>query len=121
MSFIPARGATPCWSFACQEQNDLYQAIRNGGTECPRFATAAEAVQAAAEGAGVLILADGYPEKTTVVEPAVFEQAARKNCGCTSSIPRLPDMAVGPPKQVRFERGVVASRYLATRCRRCGS
>ena len=30
------------------------------------------------EGAGLLILADGYPEKTTAIEPDLFDAAARK-------------------------------------------
>lgn len=102
--------ATPPWSFACDRRNDLYRAICDGGTECPRFAAAEEAVRAAAEGSGVLILADAYPEETTVVAPAVFEEAARKRLHLYVEYPRqLPGLSVGAPKQVTFERGVVTS------------
>jgi hypothetical protein len=102
--------AAPPWSFACDERNDLYQAMRDGGTECPRYATAEEAVRAAEEGASLLILADGYPEKTTVVAPAVYEAAARKQLRLYVEYPeQLPDLPVCPPRQVKFERGVVTS------------
>ncbi len=46
----------------------------------------------AAEGSGVLILADGHPEKTTEVEPAVFDEADRKHLRLYLEYPsRLPD------------------------------
>ena len=78
---------------------------------CPRLATPAAAVQAAADGAGVLILADGYPEKTTAVEPAVFDQAAKKHLRLYVEYPAdLPGMKFGPPAAIKLERGVVTSK-----------
>ena len=48
-----------------------------------------------AEAAGVLILADGYPQKTTAIEPAVIAQAAKKKLRLYVEYPAgLPDMRV---------------------------
>jgi hypothetical protein len=98
------------WTFACAADNDVYCALASGGLACPRFATAAEAVRAAPEGSAALILSDGYPEKTAAIEPAVFQQAARKRLRLYVEYPQwLPDVPIGAAKDVRFERGVVAS------------
>ena len=62
----------------CRAENDLYRAMTAGGGKFARYDAPGDAVKAAAEGSGVLLLADGYPEKTTAIELAVFEEAARK-------------------------------------------
>ena len=100
------------WTFACAADNDLYRVVTASRPACPRFATAAEAVRATAEGSGVLILADGYPEKPNDVEPAVFEQAAKKRLRLYVEYPaKLPDIEIGTPKDVKYERGVVTSDF----------
>ena len=71
----------------------------------------------------MLILADGYPEKTTAVEPGVFDEAARKKLRLYVEYPAaLPDVQVGPPKEdqagARRGRSPTSS---ANRCGRCGS
>lgn len=97
--------------FACSPENDLYRAVTAGGTDCPCYTDGFEAVRAAAAGAGVLILADGYPEETTAVDTAVFEEAARKRLRVYIEYPQqLPGLEVGSPRQVKFERGVVTSK-----------
>ena len=45
----------PNFVFCCQPGNDLYRVLGGEKSGYPRFTTAAEAVQAAVEGAGVLI------------------------------------------------------------------
>jgi hypothetical protein len=96
--------------FACAAENDLYQVLTAKDAAYPRYATAAEAIRAAAEGSGVLILADGYPEKTTRVELPLFEEAARKKLRLYLEYPtQLPGMSVGLPKPTRCERGVITS------------
>ncbi len=97
--------------FCCQPGSDLYRAIGGQQRGYPRFATPAEAVRAATEGAGVLILADGYPTKTTVVEPAVLNQAAKKHLRLYVEYPaELPGVQFGPPTAIKLERGVVTSK-----------
>lgn len=104
--------ASPRWTFACSAENDLYRVLAASGVKCPRFATAAEAVRAAPEGSGVLVLADGYPDKPTPVETAVFDEAAKKRLRLYVEYPaQLPDMEIGAPKDVKYERGVVTSDF----------
>jgi len=75
---------------------------------CPpprqRFDTAAEAIEKATAGSGVLILADEYPDKTTVIDDALFESAAKKNCGFMLNIRVSAKMEVG--KRRKWPMGV---------------
>ena len=83
---------------ACRENNDLYRVLGENGIEVQRFDTPPEAVNAAAEGDGVMILADGYPETTTPLDAAVFEAAAKKKLRLYVEFPSmLPGMEVGQP------------------------
>ncbi len=62
------------------------------------------------KGPACSILADGYPEKTTVVEPGLFDEAARKKLRLYVEYPSaLPTLTVGPPKEDKLLRGVVIS------------
>ena len=98
------------WTLACSPENDLYRVLAASGLPCPRFATADEAVRAAPAGSGVLALADGYPDQPTAIAPAAFDEAARKRLRLYVEYPeRLPDMELGAPKDVKYERGVVSS------------
>ena len=62
--------------FCCAADNDLYRVLTAAGVACSRHDRPADAVRAAPEGAGVLILADGYPERPTVVPAAALDEAA---------------------------------------------
>ena len=96
--------------FSAAADNDLYRAMTAAGQSYPRYANAKEAVEAAPPGAGVLILADGYPKTATVIEPAVFDQAAKKNLRLYVEYPAaLPDLAVGRPRATQLERVVVCA------------
>jgi len=96
--------------FCCAADNDLYQVMTSQRTRFPRYSSAKEAVDAAPEGAGVLILADGYPQKTTTVNAALFDQAAKKRLRLYVEYPTLlPDMKVGKPRHTQLERAVVVS------------
>ncbi len=96
--------------FCCRPDNDLYQVLGDGGAKYPRYDDPAAAVEAAPAGSGVLILADGYPEKPTVVAPAVFDAAAKKNLRLYVEYPgSLPGVRIGEPKGDRLLRGVVTA------------
>jgi hypothetical protein len=98
----------PRYFFSCRGDNDLYQVLNGSGANYPRYDNPAAAVKAAIEGSAVLILADGYPEKPTVVEPSVFDEAAKKKLRLYVEFPgSLPDMPLGKLKQDRLLRGVV--------------
>ena len=64
--------------FNCRQDNDLYQVVTSNSGQYPRYSTTAKAIKNAREGAGVLILADGYPDKTTIIDNELFELAVRK-------------------------------------------
>ncbi len=109
---------TLCWEgaaqgrivFSCDENNDLYKVITKDYPEAKRYNHPAEAVAAAPNGSGVLILANGYPEKTTSLEAGLFKAAARKELRLFIEYPKsLPGIKVGPPRHARLERAVVAS------------
>jgi hypothetical protein len=105
-----AAGPKPKLVFQCAADNDLYRVMTAGGEHYPRFAGAMEAVRGSPEGSGLLILADGYPQKTTAVAPDVLREAARKKLRLYVEYPAaLPGMTVGPPRRTALERVVVAS------------
>ncbi|MCP4855525.1 MAG: hypothetical protein GY903_13625 [Fuerstiella sp.] len=68
------------------------------------------AIDNASAGAGVLILADGYPEETTAIDPALFDRAEKKKLRLYVEYPAsLPNMEIAKPRRTRLERAVVAS------------
>ena len=80
------------------------------GAKYLRFDRPADAVDAASDGAGVLILADGYPDKTTAIDAAVFDAAHKHHLRLFVEYPAsLPDMKLGKPRRTTLERAVVAS------------
>jgi glycosyltransferase involved in cell wall biosynthesis len=84
--------------------------LLDSGCECARTTSAAEAVNRAAPGSAVLILADGYPDTRTSVPPEVFERATAKNLRLYVEYPAaIPGLAFGEPQQTSWERAVVAS------------
>ncbi len=104
--------AEPAFVFCCDAKNDLYRVMTADGNDYPRFATPAEAVDNAPAGSGVLILADGYPERPTAVEPAVFDRALQKKLRLFVEYPAaLPGVEVGAPRAAGVERAVVATPW----------
>jgi hypothetical protein len=104
--------------FACKAENDLYRVVTAGGAKHPRYDSPAEAVRAAPDGAGVLLLADGYPDKPTEVAPEVFAEAARKKLRLYVEYPAsLPDLPAGQPVDAKLERGVVTSEIFGAALR----
>ena len=99
------------WTFACAAENDLYRVLTANGVTCPRYESAAAAIHSAADGAAVLILADDYPDKRTAISLADYDEAARKRLKLYVEYPeQLPDnLALGAPREVKYERGVVTS------------
>ena len=107
-----ASAATPRLLLRCAADNDLFRALQASGFSCERVDSDRVAVDRAAEGGAVMILADGYPDRTTVVEPATFEAAARKKLRLFVEYPAtLPGMDVGAPRAARIERAVVQTDF----------
>ncbi len=99
-------------ALACTPQNDLYRVLVDSGVACKRFDTPADAVQAVERGGGVLILADGYPQQATAIEPSVWTKANEKRLRLYVECPAaLPGIDVGKPISTHVERVVVNSDF----------
>lgn len=95
----------------CREDNDLYQVLQDNNIDCSRYTTTREAMDTAQKGAGIMILADGYPKTTTAIDSALFKAAERKNLRLYVEFPAtLPDVTVGEPRGIEWERAVVSSK-----------
>jgi hypothetical protein len=106
-------------TFSCAAQNDLYRVLAAQGVNCPRYESPAAAVGAAAEGGGVLLLADGYPQHTQALPADMLALAAKKRLRLYLEYPQaLPGLKVGPVRETRFERGVVTSAAFGPGLRR---
>lgn len=93
-----------------KDGNDIYRMLEASGQRLKRFDTPAQAVEAADEGQGVLILADGYPQNRTKVDSSLFQMAADKRVRLYLEYPEvLPGHHLGESKTVEWERGVVTS------------
>jgi len=96
----------------CESDNDLFAVLSANKIACRRFDSAGEAVRAAETGGGVLILADGYPGKTTTIDPSLLDKAAAKKLRLYVEYPAaLAGLEVGKPVETHVERVVVASDF----------
>jgi len=94
----------------CQPQNDLFRVLSAAGVRCARHDTPAEAVERAPEGAGVLILAGGYPGKPTATPLEVFARARFRRLGLYVEYPSaLPDLEVGAPRGTGWTQGWIVA------------
>lgn len=97
---------------SCAAENDLYQMLSASGQSCVRCDTPATALEAAAEGDALLVLADSYPTNTVKLAAEFFASAARKKLRLYVEFPGfLPGLTVGKPRTAGWERGVVASDF----------
>ncbi len=97
--------------FSCSAQNDLYSLMVSTGKEYPRFDNPEDAVNAAPEGSGVLILADSYPNTPTEISSTVYEKARSKKLRLYVEYPsEMPGVKIGKAKKGEvWERAVVAT------------
>lgn len=95
---------------SCSENNDLYKVITGKDMNVSQYETAGEAVSNAPEGSAVMILADGYPEHKTDVNPELFDLAAEKDLRLYVEYPAyLPGMKIEKTQKAGLERGVVTA------------
>lgn len=88
------------WTASCREDNDLYRVLRENGFAVRRCDTPRDAIEQASSGAGVFVLADGYPDRPTPLDDAVFAVAARKTLRLYVEFPSmLPGLSVGRPRE----------------------
>ena len=99
---------------SCKTDNDLYRTLVENKIDCIRYNTPEEAISHAVEGAGLLILADGYPQQTTVLEASLFEKASSKKLRLYVEYPSfLPGIEIGTPRGTHWERAVISSDAFA--------
>ena len=100
-------------TFCCDAGNDLFKLIDDSRRyRITRVKTPAEAVERAADGSGVLLLADGYPQRRTPVTPQLLALARRKKLRLYLEYPsEFPDLELGETRTTQWERGVVASDF----------
>ena len=97
-------------NLSCKKDNDLYITLQQNNIPCMRYDTPAEAINNAGKGTGVLVLADNYPEKTTVIPPSLYEKAREKNLRLYIEYPSyLPGITIGASRPTLLERVVVAT------------
>jgi hypothetical protein len=107
-----AKSSAAPLTFSCTAQNDLYAAL--GKSKYPRFQTPIAAIQNAAPGSGVLLLADNYPTRQTALDPAGFDLARRKNLRLFIEYPAaVPGVELAAPRTTSWERLVVSSDMFA--------
>jgi hypothetical protein len=82
----------------------------NSNGEYLRVASADKALEMAAPGSGLLILADNYPEQKVVLSEDFFNKAKNKKLRMYIEFPdSLPGMKTGEIQKIEKERGVVTS------------
>jgi hypothetical protein len=95
-------------TFCCSAQNDLYAAL--GKARYPRFETPLAAIQYAAPGSGVLLLADDYPAHQMALDQGDFDLARQKGLHLFIEYPAtVPGLELAAPRSTTWERLVVAS------------
>ncbi len=95
---------------ACNAQNDLFVTLQTNDIPVVRVDTAAQAVEQAEPGTGVLLLADEYPKNTLTLSDDIFRLAAEKKLRLYVEYPSsLPGLTIEKPRRVDRERVVAAS------------
>jgi len=94
----------------CRADNDLCRSLEDSGFDCVRFERLDVALAEVPDGASLLVLADGYPERTTRVSSEQFQRAREKGLRLYVEYPDwLPGLEVGTPRRLKVERAVVTS------------
>jgi len=107
-----AREGGSALTFCCGAQNDLYQAL--GRSRFPRFDSPKLAIEQAAPGSAVLLLADEYPTNTVRLDSAEFAAAEKKGLRLFIEFPgAVPGMETEAPRRTTWERLVVSSARFA--------
>ncbi len=96
--------------FCCPAENDLYRLAVRRWRSCRRVDTPQEAVHAAPEGSGVMLLPRQYPDAAdTLGEPiwrTIIQKRLRVYAEYVTDVPGAPSGAI---RRAEWERGVAAS------------
>ncbi len=96
----------------CRTDNDLYRTLSDNGFDCVRFDSPAVALAEVPRRAALLILADGYPGRTTRLASEQFERAREKTLRLYVEYPAwLPGLTVEAPRRLQIERAVITADF----------
>src|SRR5215212_9490486 len=104
--------AAPDFILSCSATNDLFRLLRNSRISSVRAATPLAAVQKAATGAAVLMLADGYPAERVRIDQSLLDLAETKRLRLFLEYPEpLTGFFIlkGQPRVASWERGIVST------------
>ena len=108
-----ANKSQPKVLLSCKSDNDLYLTLKKNHFQCTRYNSPEEVIKSAAENSGILILADGYPDKTTEISTTLLEIARSKKLRLYVEYPSsLPGLRIGKPRSASLERVVVSTESL---------
>ncbi len=95
---------------SCEKDNDLFRTLMNNNIACLRFDNPEAAIEHAGDGTGVMILADGYPGKTTSLTQDLLSKAEKKKLRMFIEYPSsIPGMELLTPRETNLERVVVTT------------
>lgn len=115
--FYTATAARKPQLFFCgRADNDLYLLLQKNGFNVKQYNNPADAIQAAAPGDAVFIVADGYPATLTATDTSILLTAKNKRIKVyTEYTATLPGIQVSKqPVNTQLERGVVLSRVFGS-------
>jgi hypothetical protein len=96
--------------FVCEADNDLYKVATESFGIFERSNSIKEAIDKAPTGAGLLILADNYPEKTVGISAEEYRQAEGKSLRIFVEFPsNVPEYKLGDIEKTEWERCVISS------------
>ena len=114
---MPVVGADVSWRIVARSDNDVVLLLQAAGAKVEHFNDAAIAVAQSPPGAGVLVLADRYPQQSTRLTQEVFDMAREKKLRLYVEYPSfVPALKLGASQTLKtghwgniLERTVVAS------------
>ncbi|MBN1437053.1 MAG: discoidin domain-containing protein [Sedimentisphaerales bacterium] len=105
-----SKGADESLVLCCRADNDLNVVLKTNGFTFARYESAAEAVDSAADNAGVLILADGYPDQPLELSEGILVKAKAKSLRLFVEFPgALGDQKFSVPEKLDRARAVIKS------------
>jgi hypothetical protein len=99
--------------FSCTARNDVYRALSTAQATLPRYNTPELAIAQAPPGAGVLLLADGYPDTRVPFSDGLASEARKKRLRVFVEYADRRGNA-GPTKTADKERAVVPSSFFGS-------
>ena len=111
LGFFSADAQDLC--FSGNENNDLYQLLKQENITVMRFNTPAEAVNKAANGTGVILTAQSYPDHPLCITNELYEAAKKKHLRLyIEFVNEYPGVKIEKDVYTgRLERGVVSSSF----------